>query len=235
MDFPVPNKKVNYASLAQESTQEAENVFMRGEKGDPGPEGPRGPTGPKGPEGPQGPVGPPGPKGPKGDKGNDGQSFINPTGQYPGWAYYYPSKQYPIQVGANRGVDGWVSFGIDDKYLQSNEKYLPYESVALWNQHLNKFNFKTLKPGSKADIRYDFKLITESNNTEVWIRTFIDNSGQEIVGYVGNFKYQYEYDISFNQTIYVDDLKIKTGGGIPQVRTDNEGIFILKGIYIAVC
>jgi hypothetical protein len=54
------------------------------------------------------------------------------------------------------------------------------------------------------------------------------------MGYIGLLKYQYLYDISHSQTIFINSDTIKNYGGRPQIRTDNESSFILKGIYVSV-
>jgi len=97
------------------------------------------------------------------------------------------------------------------------------------------FNFKGLKLGAKVDIRYDFTITTESNYTELWIRTFNEKYSNSPTSYVANLKYQYSYDMSFFQTVYIDDQRIKSYGARPQARTDSESTLWLKGIYISVC
>ena len=183
-------------------------------------------------------MGPQGERGLRGERGKDGmngRSYVSPSGQYPGWAYYTANTLIPLNVGATNGDDGWVSFFLNEKDIVINEKYLPTESNSLWNKYLRKINFKALALGSKIEIRYDFSLETFGNNSEVWIRTFFDSTDSSVTGYVGNLKYQYEYDISFSQTIFIDDKVLKSSGGIPQIRIDNNGVFTLKGIYISVC
>jgi hypothetical protein len=41
--------------------------------------------------------------------------------------------------------------------------------------------------------------------------------------------------MSFFQTLYIDDQRIKGYGARPQARTDSESTLWLKGIYISVC
>jgi hypothetical protein len=41
--------------------------------------------------------------------------------------------------------------------------------------------------------------------------------------------------MSFFQTLYIDDQRIKGYGAKPQARTDIESQIILNGIYISVC
>jgi hypothetical protein len=52
--------------------------------------------------------------------------------------------------------------------------------------------------------------------------------------YVGMLKYKYPYEMSINQTLYIDLSKIKSEGAIIQARADNESTIILKGMYISV-
>ena len=85
-----------------------------------------------------------------------------------------------------------------------------------------------------VNIRYDLEIETYANNTELWIRTFSVDDENSVTGYVGSLKYQYSYDLSFSQTIFIQDTRVKVFGGIPQIRSDNEGTAILKGIYISV-
>ena len=120
------------------------------------------------------------------------------------------------------------------KESETIEAYLPNKSVSLLNKTANNINLKTLKVGAKVDIRYDFSLETYVPNTEVWIRTFLRDEDISPIGYVGSLKYQYSYDISYSQTIFINSDKIKNYGGQPQIRTDNESSFILKGIYVSV-
>ena len=234
MDFP--NKKKKYTDTV-EQTKSIEYIAVpgiQGEKGEIGLQGPQGPQGLKGDKGEKGPQGPQGTKGEKGDPGKGAEGYDSPSGQYPGWAYYKGKDTGIHKVGPERGDDGWVSFFLDIDQDQTIETYLPNKSVSLLNQVAKNINLKTLKVGAKVQIRYDFSLETYSNNTEVWIRTLLRDEDLSPIGCVGLLKYQYQYDLSYSQTIFVSSDKIKNYGGIPQIRTDNEGSFILKGIYIAV-
>jgi hypothetical protein len=137
-------------------------------------------------------------------------------------------------LGPERGEDGWVSFFLDIDESKTIQTYLPNNSVSLLNTTANNINLKTLKVGAKVEIRYDFSLETYTPNTEVWIRTLLRDEDLSPTGYVGLVKYQYSYDISYCQTIFINSDKIKNYGGQPQIRTDNESSFILKGIYVSV-
>jgi hypothetical protein len=237
MDFP---KKKKYSETVQEEKQ-IEYISvpgMQGEKGDIGPQGPVGPQGPQGERGipgKDGKDGKAGPQGPKGDPGKgNGQSYESPSGQYPGWAYYKNASQNKTKIGPERGDDGWVSIFLDVDQEQSIEKYLPNKSVSLLNQVAKRINFKAFQHGAIVNIRYDLEIETYNNSTELWIRTFSIDDENSVTGYLGNLKYQYLYDLSFYQTIFIEDRAIKVFGGIPQIRSDNEGAVILKGVYISV-
>lgn len=234
MDFP---KKKKYSETVQEekSIEYIAVPGIQGEKGDTGPQGPEGPQGPQGERGIQGKDGKEGPQGPKGDPGRgSGQSYESPSGQYPGWAYYKNKSENKTRIGPERGDDGWISIFLEIDKERSIEKYLPNESVSLLNEVAKRINFKTLQHGAIVNIRYDLEIETYNNNTELWVRTFSINDENSVTGYLGNLKYQYSYDLSFFQTIFVEDRAIKVFGGIPQIRSDSEGSVILKGIYISV-
>ena len=230
MDFP-PKKK--YLETIQE-VKTTEYIAVPGITGEKGEVGPPGPPGPQGPKGDRGDVGRSGPQGERGEPGRAGDGYDSPSGQYPGWAYYANKSTQQYRLGPERGDDGWVSFFLDIDESKTFEAYLPNRSVSLLNPTTKNINLKTLKVGAKVDIRYDFSIETYSSNTEVWIRTLLRDEEISPMGYVGLLKYQYSYDISHCQTIFINSDKIKNYGGQPQIRTDNEGSFILKGIYVSV-
>lgn len=230
MDFP-PKKK--YLETIQE-VKTTEYIAVPGITGEKGEVGPPGPPGPQGPKGDKGDVGRAGPQGERGEPGRAGDGYDSPSGQYPGWAYYANKSTHQYRLGPERGEDGWVGFFLDIDESKTIETYLPNRSVSLLNPTTRNINLKTLKVGSKVDIRYDFSLETYTSNTEVWIRTLLRDEEISPMGYVGLLKYQYSYDISHCQTIFINSDKIKNYGGQPQIRTDNEGSFILKGIYVSV-
>jgi hypothetical protein len=233
MDFP---KKKKYLETIQEvkTTEYIAVPGITGEKGDTGPQGLPGPQGPKGDKGDRGDIGKQGPQGERGEPGKAGDGYDSPSGQYPGWAYYSNKSIQTYRAGPERGDDGWVNFFLDIDESKTVESYLPNRSVSLLNETAKNINLKTLKVGAKVDIRYDFSLETYVPNTEVWIRTLLREEEVSPIGYVGLLKYQYSYDISHCQTIFINSDKIKNYGGQPQIRTDNESSFILKGIYISV-
>jgi hypothetical protein len=234
MDFP---KKKKYSETVQEEKSVVEYVSvpgMQGEKGDVGPQGPQGERGLKGDKGDPGKQGPEGPKGERGEPGKGSEGYDSASGQYPGWAYYKNKNDNKTKIGPERGDDGWVSIFLDVDQEQSIEKYLPNKSVALLNPVAKRINFKAFQHGAIVNIRYDLEIETYNNNTELWIRTFSIDDENSVTGYLGNLKYQYSYDLSFYQTIFVEDRAIKVFGGIPQIRSDNEGAVILKGVYISV-
>lgn len=234
MEFPNKKKKYSETVEQKKSVEYIAVPGIQGEKGETGPIGPQGPQGLKGDRGDRGPQGLQGPKGEKGDPGKGAEGYDSPSGQYPGWAYYSGNSTGVHKVGPERGEDGWVSFFLDINEKKTVETYLPNKSVSLLNQVAKNINLKTLKVGSKVEIRYDFYLETYSNNTEVWIRTLLRDEDLSPIGYVGLLKYQYPYELSYSQTIFITNDTIRNYGGVPQIRVDNEGSFILKGIYISV-
>jgi len=233
MDFP---KKKKYSETVQEEkiTEYIAVPGVQGEKGEVGPQGPKGEQGPKGDKGDPGKQGPQGPKGERGEPGKWAEGYDSPSGQYPGWAYYKNKNKNKIKIGPTRGEDGWVSIFLQIDREKSIEEYLPKKSVSLLNEVAKKINFKAFKDGAVVGIRYDLQIETYANNTELWIRTFSIDDENSVTGYLGNLKYQYSYDLSFYQTIFIEDRAIKVFGGIPQIRSDNEGTVILKGTYISV-
>jgi hypothetical protein len=236
MDFPDVSKKKKYSETIQESgVQYIAVPGIQGERGDQGLKGDAGEPGPQGPKGDRGEQGPRGPKGDRGEPGKGAEGYDSTSGQYPGWAYYQNKNLKNISLGPERGDDGWVNIDFIKDIDRSNEIYIPKSSTSLWNDEAKSFNFKTLKMGAKVDIRYDFSITTYSNNTEVWTRVFIPDYQQSPIGYIGNLKYQYSYDMSFSQTVYIDAQRIRTLGGAIQFRTDNESSIALSGVYISVC
>jgi hypothetical protein len=233
MDFP---KKKKYSETVQEekSVEYISVPGMQGEKGDLGPQGPQGERGLKGDRGDPGKQGPEGPKGERGEPGKGSEGYDSASGQYPGWAYYKNKNNNKTKIGPERGDDGWVSIFLDVDQEKSIENYLPKKSVSLLNQVAKRINFKAFQEGAIVNIRYDLEIETYNNNTELWIRTFSIDDKNSVTGYLGNLKYQYSYDLSFYQTIFIKDRPTRIFGGIPQIRSDNEGTVILKGIYISV-
>jgi hypothetical protein len=236
MDFPDVSKKKKYSETVKEvvNTEYVAVPGIQGERGDIGPIGPQGIQGPKGDKGDPGKQGPEGPKGERGEPGKGAEGYDSASGQYPGWAYYKNKNNNKIKIGPERGDDGWVSVFLDIDKEQSVEKYLPNKSVSLLNEVAKRINLRAFQLGAKVDIRYDLEIETYNNNTELWIRTFSVDEESSVVGYLGNLKYQYSYDFSFCQTIFVKNKDVKAFGGILQVRSDNEGTVMLKGIYISV-
>ena len=235
MDFPnVPKKK--YSQTVQESgIQYVAVPGIQGYQGDQGLTGDKGDQGPQGEKGDKGGTGPQGPRGERGDPGKGAEGYDSVSGQYPGWAQYKNKNLKEVRLGPERGDDGWVSIDFEKNEEESNETYLPKMSTSLWNDVAKSFNFKGLKIGSKVDIRYDFTLTTYMNNTEVWARVFIPDYKKINTGYVGTLKYQYSYDMSYSQTIYIDAQRAKSLGGAIQFRADNESNITLNDIYISIC
>jgi hypothetical protein len=241
MEPPQPLKKKNYLDAVKSSTpQELDKQYIAvpGIQGEPGEKGPKGDKGEKGDTGPQGPKGDQGKVGPQGERGEPGkgaEGYDSPSGQYPGWTYYKNGSEKITILGPQRGDDGWVYLNFYPNLESSNKNYIMKNSNELWLSDTGMFNFKGLKLGAKVDIRYDFTITTESNYTELWIRTFNEKYHNSPTSYVANLKYQYSYDMSFSQTVYIDDQRIKGYGARPQARTDSESSLFLKGIYISVC
>jgi hypothetical protein len=241
MEPPQPLKKKNYLDAVKSSSpQEIEKQYiavpgLQGETGLTGPKGDKGDKGDIGPQGPKGDQGRVGPQGERGEPGKGAEGYDSPSGQYPGWAYYKNASDKLTILGPQRGDDGWVSFNFSPNLELSNQDYIMKNSSELWLSDTNTFNFKGLRLGAKVDIRYDFTINTDSNYTELWIRTFNEKYLNSPTSYVANLKYQYSYDMSFFQTIYIDDQRIKSYGSKPQARTDAESSILVKGIYISVC
>ena len=233
MDFPATNKRKYSDNINEQLPGELLGNYIA-VPGPPGPQGDRGQVGPKGDTGPQGEKGPKGDQGVPGKNGKDGLSILSPSQQNIGWALYSNQNKRSIRLGANKGEDGWVRFSIDGLGEETNERFLPKESVGLWNPETQRLNFKTLNLGAIITIRYDIELTTYSNNTEVWFRTFVDNTENYPTTYVGSLKYQFDYDLSMEHTVFLENRGMQTAGGIPQIRTDNDASVVIKSIYISV-
>ena len=239
MDFPDVSKKKKYSEAIQK-TQESSTQYIavpgiQGEKGETGPKGEKGDQGPVGPKGEKGDRGPEGPQGQRGETGKGAEGYDSVSGQYPGWAYYSNKNINEIRLGPERGDDGWVSIDFIKNEEESNEVYIPKGCNTLWNNETKNFNFKTLKIGAVASIRYDFTLITYMNNTEIWTRLFVPGYDKCPTTYAGTLKYQYSYDMSCFQTIYIDAQRVRSIGGAIQFRADNESNIVLNSIYINIC
>lgn len=235
MDFPSSARKRKYSDNVGNSIPDDQSDVMY--VAVPGPQGERGVQGPKGERGPEGPEGPQGPQGESGKDGRDGKdgiSILSPAMQDIGWAHYDSKEKKQSRTGANKGDDGWVNLILAGKGKNTTEDFLPKKSVALWNYEAQKINFKALNIGAIVTIRYNLEISTFSNNTEVWVRTFIDYFDRYPVTYVGNLKYQYDYEMSVEHTLFVESKSIQTAGGIPQIRTDNDCYVYLKSIHISV-
>ena len=227
MDSPF-SKKSNYAEKVEQSSQGMTFLPL------PGPQGPQGLPGPKGNTGPQGEQGLKGDKGDPGKNGKDGLSILSPSGQQIGWALYENLNVKEQRTGIDKGNDGWVNLWADSKGKNTNEKYLPKGHVSLWNPITRKLNFQNLNIGSIVTIRYNIELTTYVNNTEVLVKTELVDDNFSPVSFIGSFKYQYVYDFSCENTVFIENQKFKDFGGIPQIRTDNACEAILKSIYVSV-
>lgn len=235
MDSPI--RKSNYADQVSQSQIQDNNLSflpVPGPQGPQGPQGQKGDIGPVGPQGERGEAGKPGKDGKDGRDGKDGASVLSPSGQQIGWGYYQNGQTRQIRTGADQGNDGWVQLTIGKLSKNSNEKFLPKGDVSLWNEFSNKLNFKTLEIGSIVTICYNILLTTYSNNTEVWFRTLLHEEDNSPTSYIGNLKYQYDYEFSVQQTLFINDASYQNYGGIPQIRTDNPCEAVLKSVYISV-
>jgi len=208
-----------------------------------GPQGPQGPQGARGAEGPKGDKGEKGERGLKGDKGDsgengrdgkDGKDAIPPSGQLPGWASYINKDTTCNIVGLSRGNDGWSQVVIDKRNILINKDFLPKTSVDLWNVETQRLNFKRLKVGAKVSVTYDFNITTYSNNTEIWIRTVFPESNISYTQFVANLKYQYSYDFSVTQHIYLNTEKMTIESPLVEVRSDFDSEFLIKSITVHV-
>ncbi len=234
MDFP-HSKKSNYAEIAQQSQVLDPQILYvpvpgpRGPAGDPGAQGPRGNIGERGEKGDAGPRGEPGKPG---KNGQDGKTYLPVYGQDAGWAKYFDANNYMIPIGATRGKDGWVTMSLN--LTSSNEKYLPRNSVSLYNDNSKRINLKWLEIGSQVEIVYTFQIETSSNNTELWCRTLIPGTSNETTSLVGTLKYQYLYEMSITHKIYVTDEMSKINGAAVQLRSDMDALAKLSSIAISV-
>ena len=234
-DIPGRPNKTSYADAVEASRSiEIGPVGPQGPQGEPGIQGPMGPQGERGQQGPRGDKGDRGERGPQGAPGKDGKDAIPTYGQYPGWAFYENKNQKPITIGLSRGEDGWSKILIDAKGSNTTNEYLPQGCVAFWNPETQRFNFKSLKVGTKVDITYNFELTTYTNNTELWVRTIFPLSGTTFSQFVANLKYQYTYDFSVTQTMHISSDKMKTEGAIPEIRTDYDSEVVIKSITVHV-
>lgn len=237
-----PFKKSNYASKAEESQTQINGntlTFLPV----PGPQGERGPKGEPGIQGEQGIQGLKGDKGEPGKNGKDGkngidgkpgESSLSPSGQRTGWALYKNNNQKSVQLGAKRGKDGWVRINIDSEPDTNNENFLPENNVSLYNKNTQKINLRGLKIGSIITIRYDIEITTFSNNTEVWFRTGPEDEESRSVTFAANLKYQFEYDLSLEHTVFLENEKMKNAGIFSEILTDNDCSMVVKNLYISV-
>jgi len=242
MDSPQPLKRKGYSQAIQESdlqqpTDLKEYIAVpgiTGEKGEIGPKGDKGDKGDTGPKGEKGDTGREGPQGARGEPGKGGEGYDSISGQYPGWVYYKNKNNLSTSLGPEKGNDGWVFPKLQLDKDASNHTYMAKGSNHLVVEDSSMLSFKSLKIGAKVDIRYDFDITTYSNYTELWIRLFNEKCENLPTSYVANFKYQYAYEMSFFQTLYIDSTRIKNAVIRPEFRTDAESAMVLKGMYISV-
>lgn len=235
MDFPL-NKKSGYASKVQQTDPE----ITPGSNLIPivGPQGPVGPAGQKGDKGDKGDRGEPGPQGPQGPKGDSAialESFLPPYKQKPGWALYQNSKFKDFTLGATRGDDGWVTVFVDPDKTTTLETFLPDDKVSLYSGETHRINLKHLEVGTQVRITYNFDVITMTNNTELWCRSYFPDTGNEVTTFVSLLKYQYEYPISETHIFALTNEIDRVSGIVPQLRADMDCIVRVKSIAISVC
>jgi hypothetical protein len=231
MDFP-SSKKSSYSQLTQQA-QPVENSISyipvpgpQGPKGDPGSAGVRGDRGERGEKGDAGP------KGDAGKNGKDGKTYMPVYEQDAGWAKYGNFDTNQVRLGATRGQDGWVSFSVDKN--SSIEKYLPRDAVSLYGGDTKRINLKGLNVGSRVEVTYTFEVETFSSNTELWCRTYLPGTDRDVTTLMGVLKYQYIYEMSITQSIFVESQSDKNSGAVPQLRTDMDALARLKTIHISV-
>lgn len=238
MDFPSGRSKKYADSIKQQQPYELEQqvsfVAVPGPSGERGPRGDVGLTGPEGKQGPKGDPGKPGKDGRDGKNGEPGVSSLSPSGQRTGWARYDSLQKKQISLGANKGNDGWVRLYIDCDGDLTNELFLPENNVPLWGRSTGKINLRGLKIGSIVTICYNVTITTFSNNTEVWFRTGSSEEDSLVTTYAGNLKYQYEYEMALEHTIFLDNVKYQNAGAYPEILTDNDAMVVLNSVYIAV-
>jgi hypothetical protein len=232
------NHKKSYAE-AVESLQSSETpipqyIPVSGPQGPQGPQGARGADGPKGDKGERGERGLKGDKGDPGENGRDGKDSMPPSGQFPGWASYINKNTDCSIIGLSRGNDGWSQVVIDKRNILIKKDFLPKTSVDLWNVETQRLNFKRLKVGAKVAITYDFNITTYNNNTEIWVRTVFPVSNISYTQFVANLKYQYSYDFSVTQHIYLNTEKMTTESPLVEVRSDFDSEFLIKSITVHV-
>jgi hypothetical protein len=232
MDFPGKPKK--YSDNVKPTYQLEQQINYVAVPGPQGERGPQGDTGPQGKEGIQGPKGDTGKPGKDGKDGKPGESVLSPSKQTIGWAVYDNLNKKSIRLGATKGNDGWVKFSSDGKGKNTNEQFLPEKGVALYNPETQHINLKGINVGSIITIRYDIILTTFSNNTEVWLRTTVPDFDQGPTTFAGNLKYQFDYEISIEHTLFLEDPKMKNAGAYPEILTDNDASMVVKAIYVSV-
>jgi hypothetical protein len=91
-----------------------------------------------------------------------------------------------------------------------------------------------LKVGSRLDITYTFEVETFSSNTELWCRTYIPGTERDVTTLMGVLKYQYTYEMSVTQSVFIENESEKSSGAIPQLRTDMDALARLKSIHVSV-
>lgn len=235
MDFPGKSKKYSdNLNQPYQLEQPLSYIAVPGPQGERGPEGQKGPEGPEGKQGPKGDPGKPGKDGRDGKDGQPGLSSLSPSGQRSGWALYDNLNVKQYTLGATQGNDGWVRINIDCIGKNTSELYIPENNVSLYNVNTQKINLRGMAIGSIVTLRYDITLTTFSNNTEVWFRTLIPDLDMGPTTFSGNLKYQFEYDMSLEHTIFIENEKVQNSGAFSEILTDNDALMLVKSLYISV-
>jgi hypothetical protein len=233
INFPGENSYIKQVK----KTQETGNLLSPEIIPIPGPQGPPGPTGRPGELGPKGDQGEQGVQGSRGERGlpgKDGLSYLPTYGQKAGWAFYNSQNPTSVKVGIERGENGWSSLYFINKGKETNEKYLPENDTSLYNYGSRRINFKHLNLGTQVCVTYNILLNTYSNNTEVWLRSYFAEDQEPVVSYVGLLKYQYTYQFSISQNIYLDSEDKIRNGVVPQIMTDMDGEVVLNSIHVSI-
>ena len=127
-----------------------------------------------------------------------------------------------------------VFFVFNEKGQRNKRKIFARKQHKFYNYGSKRINFKHLNLGTQVCLTYNILLSTYSNSTEVWLRSHFAEYQEPVVSYVGLLKYQYPYQFSITQNIYLDSEDKIRHGVVPQIMTDMDGEVVLKSIHISV-
>jgi hypothetical protein len=237
MDFPI-SKSNRYADKVNQAAKQ-ENVSatylpVPGPAGPQGPQGLRGDSGKPGEPGIAGKTGPQGKAGAPGKDGKDGKTYLPVYGQKSGWARYSAKQLDQIPTGATRGNDGWVDLSFKTKNVEEMTLYLPENGSGLYSPSTRRLNFKNLKIGTRVQVLYKIHVTTMSPNTEIWMRTFFQQTKDECVTFVGNLKYAHNYSFDVAHSFVVDNEANRISGASPEMLTDMSCLASLESMTISV-